>query len=96
MKYSRIAIVDLKTMEQCDEAIESIDNDFQNIVGGIKAWNSGYASDLLTGAQNKIDAIKRKHDLLFAKWIKDQYKEYVKQCGADVSFEEYEEKEMFC
>lgn len=96
MKYSRVAIVDLKTIEECDEAISSIENDYLNCSGGIKAWTSGYTTYLTTAAQNKVDAITRKSEKLWIKWMKDQYKIYVKQCGADVSFEEYEEKEMYC
>ncbi len=95
MRFSNVAIVELKTIEQCDKAIASIESDYQNIVGGLQAWNSGYASYLLSGATKKIEAINRKSDKLFAKWIKDQYKIYVKQCGSDISFEEYEEKEMY-
>ncbi|MCP4985720.1 MAG: hypothetical protein GY928_06490 [Colwellia sp.] len=97
MKYTRIAIVDLKTIEQCDNAIDSIENDYQNVVGGFSAWNSGYASDLLSGATKKIEAIQRKSDKLFTKWTKERFVEYKKQNPSDaITFEEYEEKEMYC
>jgi len=96
MHYSNISIVDLKTMEACDKAIALIENDHRNILGGLCAWNSGYSTDLLSGATKKIEAIQRKHDRLFNKWIKDQYKIYVKENGNVISFEEYEEKEMYC
>jgi len=96
MHYSNISIVDLKTMEACDKAIDSIGSDHRNISGGFSAWNSGYSTSLLCGAEKKIEAIKRKSDRLFNKWIKDQYKIYVKENGNGISFEEYEEKEMYC
>ncbi len=97
MKYTRIAIVDLKTVEQCHHAINSIENDYQNIVGGIVAWNSGYATDLLSGATKKIEAIQRKSDKLFDKWVKVRFAEYKKQNPSEkITFEEYEEKEMYC
>lgn len=96
MKYSRIAIVDLKTIDQCQEAIQSIESDYLNCEGGISAWNSGRTTYLLTGATKKIEAIKRKDDRLYLAMIKAEYKRYVKGTSEPVSFEVYEENEMYC
>ena len=96
MKFSRVVIADLKTMEECDQAVESIENDYKNIYGGISAWNSGYNTYLLEGAKKKIEAIQRKNDRLWNKMIKDEYKLYVKATDKPVSFEVYDENEMYC
>lgn len=95
MKFSRVVIADLKTMEECDNMVESIENDYLNCAGGISAWTSGYQTYLLTGAENKIEAIKRKNDRLWTKMIKAEYKKYLKE-NDFITFEEYEERELYC
>ena len=60
MKYTNILISTLETATACYEAVEAIESDFNNYVGGFKAWNSGYACDMLKGAKTKIASIERK------------------------------------
>ena len=64
MKYNEVRLTNLKTWEECDAAVEAIENDYVNIQGGLKAWDSGYQTHLLPSAQKKIDAINRKGDRL--------------------------------
>jgi hypothetical protein len=97
MKYSNIAIIDLNSIGKCDVAIELIENDYRNIQGGIQAFTSGYTTHLLAGAQAKIDAVERKSDRLFKKMIKKSYIEYANAQGPEaVSFEVFDENEMYC
>ena len=67
MKASKIKTSKLRTYQEMTDAIESIENDYQNIVGGIKAWNSGYETKLTKTAENKIAAIEAKMDKIVAK-----------------------------
>jgi len=60
MKHSSIKLADLKTTNDCDIAIEQIERDFQNIVGGYRSWISGRETFLTRAAQKKIDAINAK------------------------------------
>ena len=60
MKYTSIKLKDLITTNDCDIAIEQIEHDFQNIVGGYRSWISGRETFLTKAAQNKVDAINRK------------------------------------
>jgi predicted DNA-binding helix-hairpin-helix protein len=97
MKYSNIAIVALDSMGKCDLAIESIENDHRNTQGGSTAYFSGYTTKLLVGAQAKVDAIERKSDRLFKQMIKKSYIVYAKAQGhTAVTFEVYDENEMYC
>jgi hypothetical protein len=97
MNYLKVVIVNLKTIGDCDNMISSIENDPDNICGGFRAWNSGHQTFLLSGAEKKIEAIQRKCAKLGSKHFKSKYKEYKNKCGKSaVSFEEYEEKEMYC
>lgn len=58
MKYSNVKLRDLETFEDHMDAIEAIKNDYLNVVGGLKAWLSGYETHLLEGAKKKIKAIE--------------------------------------
>lgn len=93
MKYSNIRIVDLKTCDDCYQAIESIERDSSNSSGD---WFDGGNTYLLEGAKNKIEAIQRKDDKIYKKMIKNSYQEYVKATDNPVSFEVYDENEMYC
>lgn len=95
MRANRIAIVDLKTMEACDLAIDSIENDYVNCSGGIRSWNDGRQTTPTTAAVNKIAAIRRKSDRLWDKWLHQQHKIYVKENGP-ISFEEYQDSDLCC
>lgn len=68
MKHSDIFIADLKTIEDCDKAIYSIERDPSNCDGD---YFSGYEADLKKGAQNKIEAIGRKSDKIWQRMIKE-------------------------
>ncbi len=52
----------LNTYDECEDAIHAIENEPANIVGGLKAWCSGYTTELKQGAKNKIAAIQAKLD----------------------------------
>ena len=93
MKHSRVVIADLKTIEQCDKAVDLIENDYQNIQGGISAWTSGYTTHLLAGAKTKLEAIQRKNDKLWLAMSKANYKEYLKT-NDFITFEDYEENHI--
>ena len=62
MKASEIKVANLKDFTDCMEAIESIEMDHRNVLGGRKAFFSGYATELTVVAQKKVDAIQRKMD----------------------------------
>jgi hypothetical protein len=62
MKESKIKIADLKSCVDCFDAIDSIEDDPINYLGGIKAWNSGERTYLKFASKNKIAAINRKLD----------------------------------
>lgn len=97
MHYSNISLTSLKTYEDCDKAIESIENDHRNVVGGLIAWCSGYETTLLKGAQNKIKAIEKRQSRLFEKEIKEEYKAMLKRdpnCG--ITWDQYYDSEMYC
>lgn len=62
MKASEIKVSLLKDYIECAEAIELIENDYHNVVGGIKAWLSGWQTDLTPAAKKKIAAIEKHMD----------------------------------
>jgi len=62
MKASKVKVADLKTYTDCVDAIDAINMDSSNCVGGWKAWASGTPTYLTQSAENKIDAINRKID----------------------------------
>ena len=64
MKYSEISLNGLNTIAELVEAIESLENDPRNVVGGLRQWNSGYQTELLLSAQRKLDAMERKLEKL--------------------------------
>lgn len=64
MKASDVRIADLETWDDCYDAIEEIETDYQNDRGGIQAWNSGLQTQLTASAEKKIAAIRRKMDRL--------------------------------
>jgi len=64
MKASTVKIKDLNTWEELDDARSDIENDYLNVVGGMKAWCSGYETKLTVGAQLKIQQIENKIDRL--------------------------------
>lgn len=60
MKASSVKLKDLTTWNECDEAIEAIQFDPNNIVGGLSAYYSGYQTHVTKEAERKIAAIRRK------------------------------------
>lgn len=64
MKYTHYKLADLSTYEDCMEAIDCIENHPDNVRGGVKAFNSGLQTQLLKAAQDKVDRIQAKADLL--------------------------------
>lgn len=58
MRYQDVKIKSLKSWNDCYEAREEIENDWRNVKGGFKAWNSGYRTYLLKAAESKIALIE--------------------------------------
>lgn len=65
MKYTDIRLSDLRTYEDHQDAISSIESNFKNYIGGIGRWNSGLETVLLNGAKKKIASIQAREDRLF-------------------------------
>ena len=55
---------ELKTFDDCIKAIDMIEMDYVNTVGGYKAFFSGCNTTLTKSAINKISAINAKIDKL--------------------------------
>lgn len=57
------------TLAEQIQALEALaarlENNPDNIVGGLKAWNSGHATQLKPAAQRKLDKINEELDALF-------------------------------
>ena len=62
--HSKIKLSDLKTSTHCRDAIERIEGECENSIGGMTAWMSGNKTELKTGAKNKIATIERKIEKL--------------------------------
>ena len=60
MIYSSIKLRDLVTHSDCMEAIEDIQSDSRNSIGGHAAWHSGRQTFLLSAAERKIALIESK------------------------------------
>jgi len=75
MKYQSIKLRDLVTHSDCMEAIDAIESDYRNSLGGLVAWNSGRETFLLSAAKQKIARIeskaKRMADRTWAAGYKD-------------------------
>jgi hypothetical protein len=65
MKASDIKLKELKTDHDHDVAIDQIEFDPTNIVGGHKAWASGNQTFMTTAAEKKIAAIRKQQYKLF-------------------------------
>lgn len=72
MHFSQVNIKALKTYDAIERAIGLIENDPKNTEGGWKAWNSGYETHLLKGAENKIKVLQAKQDKVYRKLAKEQ------------------------
>ena len=57
MLASKARLSSLTTLAACCDAIESIENDYNNYHGGLERWNSGRTTTLKAGAVKKIAAI---------------------------------------
>lgn len=71
MRASTVALTDYKTYTECQEAIDAIFNDYDNIVGGINAWMSGRETALTSAAEKKITQLEARSDRLFDKQMKE-------------------------
>lgn len=65
MIASGIRLTSLLTVGDCEQAINRIESDYRNVVGGYKAWMSGRQTYLTTSAVNKIKAINARYDRMF-------------------------------
>jgi len=68
MRASEVRLRDLTDWEKCDKAIEDIETDWRNCVGGLARWNSGWETHLTEAAKRKIAAIERKSDRFPSIW----------------------------
>jgi hypothetical protein len=64
MRAALVVIAELGTVRECLDAIEEIEGDFNNVVGGRTAFFSGGNTELTKAAANKIAAIERKMETL--------------------------------
>ena len=67
MKATRaqeIKIAELNTWVECYDAVRAIGADPRNVKGGMRAWCSGYETELTAAAQRKVEAIERKMEKL--------------------------------
>lgn len=55
---------ELSPVQEIELQIFKIENDPSNVVGGLKAWNSGRQTVLTKTAQKKLDALNSKLDKL--------------------------------
>jgi hypothetical protein len=55
-----VSVRELRTVDQCIRAIDRIESDPANTVGGAKAFYSGRTTELTITAKKKIEAIERK------------------------------------
>jgi hypothetical protein len=65
--YTRVADIkvnEIKTADECYELIDKIQRDYRNVVGGMKAWNSGRTTELTPAAKKKIAALEKRIDIL--------------------------------
>ena len=67
MKASTVKVNELEDGFACSEAIRSIEMDYRNIIGGIKAATSGERTYLTRTAEQKIEAINRRLNKLAEK-----------------------------
>jgi hypothetical protein len=51
-------------IQSLEKAIATIENDYNNIVGGLKSYSSGYQTYLKPAAQKKLDKLNKSLDLL--------------------------------
>ena len=65
MKHSDVKLKDLVDGVDMMQAIDMIEKDARNIIGGHAAWASGRQTYMSVAAQKKIDAINRKFDKLY-------------------------------
>jgi hypothetical protein len=59
MRAALVVVRNLATVSECLDAIDGIERDPVNTVGGITAFYSGQQTFLTPGAQRKIEAIQR-------------------------------------
>lgn len=66
MKASNVKINEFNTYIELDGIITNIEDDYENTVGGFKAWNSGRQTFLTKTAKNKIEKLQAKMDKIEA------------------------------
>ena len=65
MKARDLCLSSLMTYQDHLSAIEKIENDYHNVIGGYKRWLSGYETELTATAKAKIAAIERQIEKKF-------------------------------
>lgn len=64
MRAANVVVADLNSVSACMDAIQAIENDFNNVVGGRAAFFSGASTVLTKAAANKVTAIERRMNTL--------------------------------
>ena len=75
MYYTKASLKELKSYEDCDDMVEKIESDYHNVLGGLRSFNSGYQIFFLKGAIKKIEAIRKKQEIIFIRDLKVMFKE---------------------
>lgn len=58
MLASQVRVQSFQTSSDCWKAVELIESDSRNVVGGAKAWNSGKQIYFTEAAKSKIAALE--------------------------------------
>ena len=67
MRHQDAKLRSLVTYDQIQGAIDGIERDWQNVVGGYNAWRSGRQTYLLLAAEKKIAKLNAKLDKICIK-----------------------------
>ena len=59
---ANIVVKNLTSYEACEKALQDIENHWSSVVGGQKAFFSGYRTELTVAAKAKMKAIEKHQD----------------------------------
>ena len=66
----------LERIAELNKSILRIERDYTNVIGGLKAWDSGRTTELKPSAQKKIDKLTKELDKLQDEIIEELYSEH--------------------
>ena len=64
MRAVDVRISNLNTCQELYDMIQSVEGDYRNVVGGGRAWDSGYTTELTKTAAKKVSQLSNKLDRL--------------------------------